>query len=190
MKRVFYLAVMAIWFGFAGCAGHQNSFSKFYEQNMPEYDYSYMRENRPELFLDSKQEPRIYTTDDIVRDGKDLIENNGCFFVGASAFEGPAQDIDDLKDFAKDLGTPIVLLYSEYMRTRNASGVMPMPNSTTTYSRGNVNTSGTLNFNRFNAGTTYSGSSTTYGTSYIPYSYSVDVYAQEAAFFACKKRRR
>lgn len=101
----------------------------------------------------------------------------GYIMIGIAEFSGKAQDpVPDIIQQAKAVKAQAVVYSANYQSTH--SGVMPMtvPTSTTSYHSGMLS-----------GGGSYSGTTTTYGTStsYIPY--SVDRYGYTAIFWA--KRR-
>jgi hypothetical protein len=110
---------------------------------------------------------------------------NGYGLVGAADFSGPAQDRAGAIKQAKKVGASIIVVSQKYQNTVSGSVPLTRPTSTTSFSSGTANISGTGG----DASGTYSGTTTTYGTetTYIPY--SIDRYEQAALFFAPLPRK-
>jgi hypothetical protein len=105
--------------------------------------------------------------------------------VGVASFNGPNEGVEGAITQAKKVGASHILVSAAYARTVSGAIPLTMPQTYTTQSSGMVTASGPRGY----ATGTYSGTSTTTGTSttYIPY--SVDRYDQEAIFLGPIKRR-
>lgn len=100
--------------------------------------------------------------------------------IGVSSFNGPNEGMAGALAQAKKVGASHLLVSAAYARTVSGAIPITVPQTYTTQSSGTVSTSGPRGF----ATGTYSGTSSTTGssTSYIPY--SVDRYDQQAVFLA------
>ncbi len=105
--------------------------------------------------------------------------------VGVASFNGPNEGVEGAKTQAKKVGASHILVSAAYARTVSGAIPLTVPQTYTTQSSGMVTASGPRGY----ATGTYSGTSTTRGTSttYIPY--SVDQYDQEAIFLGAMERR-
>lgn len=76
------------------------------------------------------------------------------------------------------MGATVVLVSSQFTDTVRVSGAITVPNTTTTYHSGT-----------FSGGGSFRGTSTSYGTTSVPYSYNVNRYDQSALFYAKGKNK-
>lgn len=158
------LAMLAL----SGCAG--NGFSEFYDPVTKEYvtKRAAPPQGEPEVYAVASTSDQKFVDD---------MYTEGYLIIGTVDFTGPAQDpVANIMRQAKAVKAQVVTYSADHESTR--SGVMPMtvPTTTTSYHSGMLS-----------GGGSYSGTSTTYGTStsYIPY--NVNRYSYSAVFWA--KRR-
>lgn len=159
--RSFVLAVTAIIL--AGCA--QSGYKQFYK---PYVDATSV----PDVELIAEgQEPQVFGTDDFDRDANILLSRR-YIPVGYSAFNGSYEDTKNAAAQAKSVGATIVLVSSQYTNTQTTTSALFLPDTRTTYHSGSVQ-----------GNTTYSGISTTYGTTAVPYTSHQRRYDQTAMYF-------
>jgi PDZ domain len=166
---------------FSGCAG--NPYAKFYQDGIGGKAIAQV----PAL-IPHTGDPQLYTTTDMDRDARSLIEN-GYGYIGQASFNAGSVDNGYAIDQARQVGAAIVLVKSRY--TNTVSGAVPFttqnPSQTvTTYHQGSVYSSGSSG-----GYGNYFGTSTTtvpggYTTTYIPY--SVNRFDYAATFWAKVKR--
>jgi membrane-associated protease RseP (regulator of RpoE activity) len=165
MKRL--LAVLTVVGLLASCT----SFSGYVRFYRPYYDAHTI----PDAVLLSKgEEPKIYTSKD---PGNDLIDvlSNHYALIGESNFNGPIESYDGIKAVCSDNGATLVLVASKYAYTQNVHGTMALPDTSTSRTSGSVSSGGYYG--------TYQGTTTSTGTSYVPYSYDVSRFDQTALYF-------
>lgn len=90
--------------------------------------------------------------------------------IGKSAFNGPYEDAEQAKEFAKSIGADILITSAQLKETRTSIMPLTLPSTSTTQVSG------------YGSGGFFSGTATTYGTqtSYVPI--RVDRYHQEGLF--------
>ena len=172
-----YLVGTILSLMFTGCAtsGH----TKFY-QEYPQTQNMLQNDQDRLVFLKDKEEPQVFTTDNMKRDVKKLMAKK-YVLIGASSFNGELEDKDDVISQAKRLGAVAVLYSWKYVNTQTNSGVITMPQ--TNYFSGTVNSYGSGG-----TGTsTFNGSST--GMVSTPYSITQRRYDQESAYFIKDSRK-
>lgn len=155
-----------------GCAS--NPYRDFYEANTfsPEDEATFE-------FLKENQEPIL------VEGNKDTLEealSNGYNVLGTSSFNGPTSSKDAIISQAKHVKATHVIFNSEYTDTESGTYAIAMPDYKTS------NTYGTVYGNNGNW-ETYSGTTTTQGTTWIPKSYNVRRYNQSAAFLVHSNKK-
>ena len=118
----------------------------------------------------------IYTTskNTIKADIHEAIKR-GHFIIGESSFWASSNNAHKVKDAAIKKGADLVLYFEEYRNTTTNNTSISMPDTQTTYHSGNVYTPNTYG--------SYSGTSTTYGTTQVPISVTHHYYDYDAVFF-------
>lgn len=122
-------------------------------------------------------------------------KNKGYIVLGAAHLAGEWKPRTWAIKAAKEKGATLVILSSQFSGTREHSYVTAVPQVQTTYHTGSVNAStyttgrvGGYNGVNYNASTlghaSYSGTSTTIGTSYFQSSYETVLFDQTAVFLA------
>lgn len=124
--------------------------------------------------LSEDQEPQIYTSSNLDNDVIDVLSNH-YILVGVSSFNGPTESFDGIKAVCQQNGATLVLVSTDYTDTRNVQGTISLPTTVTSSTSGSVRVGGSYG--------TYRGTTTSRGTTYIPYSYNVDRYEQTALYF-------
>jgi hypothetical protein len=96
----------------------------------------------------------------------------GAFLVvGRLDFNGPWEGEEPYIAYGKKVGADIVIASTEFDRERQVQGSYSMPTTNTTYLSG---------YGSY--GSYYSGTATTYGSTNVPYSYTVKRYDHSAVF--------
>ncbi|MEO1901475.1 MAG: PDZ domain-containing protein [Alcanivorax sp.] len=150
----------------AGCAS--SGYSQFYK---PHVDASTL----PDVeLLGPEEEPEVYTSDDLAEDIYTL-RSKRYIAVGYSSFNGSKEDVKKAANQAKNIGATVVLVKSKYTGTQANTSALYVPNTQTTYHSGTVYGGGAYG--------SYSGTSTTYGTTVIPYTSHQRRYDQVAVYF-------
>lgn len=119
------------------------------------------------------EEPQVYSTNDFDRDVRILMAK-GYFPIGYSAFNGGMEPIENVKAQARNVGALIVLTSQAYTNTHTSTVPLFIPNNSTTYSSGTVY--------GYGGSATYSGRSTTYGSSVVPITTQQQRYDQNAVY--------
>lgn len=159
-----FLSIITIVF-FSGCASNH---SKFYT---PYFD----AKSEPHIeILKENDEPKVFRTQNLNKDIKNL-ESKRFIAIGHSSFNGGYEDERKVKSFAKEIGATLVLLNTEFTGSQTAVIPLYMPNSSTSFHSGSVYSGG--------ASGTYSGTSTTYGSTVIPMVTTQQRYDQTAFYF-------
>jgi serine protease Do len=126
------------------------------------------------------EEPKIFRTQNFDKDIKSLASKR-FIAIGHSSFNSAYEDKFKLKSFAKELGATLVLLNTEYTRTQTAVIPMYMPNSSTSFHLGTIYSGGATG--------SYSGTSTSYGSTMIPMVTSQQRYDQTTFYFFKSTRK-
>lgn len=155
-----------------GCA--TNGYNKFYS---PVVDARTLSDVE---ILQEEQEPKIFGTDDFNRDIS-ILRAKGYIVVGESSFNGGLESVSHASDQAKEVGATVVLVKSEYTNTQTINSALFVPNNQTTYYSGSVYGGGKLGG--------YSGMSTTYDTTVIPYTSYQRRYDQNAIYFVKSNKK-
>lgn len=166
-KYIFYILLTLLSIG---CA---NNYQKFYVQRIPSNELTNLD------LLKSDQTPNVFSTDNINRD-VNILRSKRYLVIGTSEFNAQFENIDNAKEVAKSIGATIVLLSSTYTNTQSAVVPFFLPNTSTTTSSGIVSAP-------YAPSATYSGTSTTYGTSVVPFVVNNRRYDQIAVYFAQSK---
>jgi hypothetical protein len=163
-------------FFLAGCA--TSGYRQFYQSyggvtQLKDIDITFLPEGgEPELYQVNTKE-----VDAAVR----RLRSKGYLPIGYSSFNGAYEDIANAKAQAKRLKAFAVIVGVEYTDTQTSTIPLSMPTSQTTYGSGMVSAGG--------AHGTYSGSSTTYGSTIVPVTTQQRRYDQNAVFLAKDNRK-
>ena len=150
----------------AGCAS--SGYEQFYH---PFVDAQTLPDIR---LLGQNEEPKVLVSDKLDRDIY-ILRSKGYFAIGESSFNGGYESIDNAAEQAKKIGATVVLINSKYTNTASTTSTLLVPNSQTTYHSGNIYGSGGYG--------SYSGTSTTYGTTTVPMTTYQRRYDQVAVYF-------
>lgn len=162
MKKIILIAVAAI---LTGCV--QSGYMKFYN---PYVDAKTL----PSVeLIGPNEEPQVFVSSSLDRDIK-ILRSKRYIVVGYSSFNGGYEDIKNAAAQAKRIGATVVLTNSEYTNTQSSTSALLLPNNQTTYHSGSVYGSGAYGG--------YSGTSTTYGTTAVPYTTHQRRYDQVAVY--------
>lgn len=162
LASIIFLSLVLI-----GCA--KSGYKEFYNPN-PYVDAQ--TSSNLEL-LGSNEEPKVYVTDNFERDIQ-ILNAKRYVVIGQSAFNGGYEDKQNVLAQAKSVGATLVLISSEYTNTETSTKALFIPNNQTTYHSGSINSGGSYG--------SYSGTSTTYGSSAVPYTTHQRRYDQTAVF--------
>ena len=121
----------------------------------------------------SESEIQVIRVDDLQSSVENFLTKN-YEVIGHSGFVGPYEDEEKLKNLAKKVGSPLVVVSTKHSETLTQTLPMYLPQTTTTYHSGGVSTYGTYG--------TYSGTSTTYGSKVIPVTTTTQRYEHQAVF--------
>lgn len=168
--RIKLILVVSAALVIAGCA---STHEKFYQQFNNPNDQEFLR-------LTGTQEVRLIRVENLQEGIKEYASKNYAV-IGQSAFNGGYEDEQRIRDLAKKLGTPIVLFHIKYTNTNTATVPLVMPNTSTTYNSGMLSGYGGFG--------TYSGSSTTYGSTIVPMTTSQQRYDQVAVYLMPRKTK-
>jgi len=119
------------------------------------------------------EEPSIYGTDNFERDVR-ILRSKGYVPIGYSSFNGQYEDTKNAVAQAKRIGATMVLTSSEYTNTQTSTTPLFIPNTQTTYHSGSAY--------GYGGSATYSGTSTTHGSTVVPITSSHRRYDQEAVY--------
>ena len=119
--------------------------------------------------------PQVLESDDIGRDIK-ILRSKHYVVIGHSSFNGGYEDVKNAVLQARRVGATVVLVGAEYTNTQTSTSTLLVPNTQTTYHSGSVYGGGSHG--------SYSGTSTSHGTTSVPITTSQRRYDQEAVFFA------
>ncbi len=154
----------------AGCA---STHEKFYQQFTNPNDQEFLR-------LAANEEVKLVKVED-VRQGINEYASRNYAVIGQSAFNGGYEDERKIRDLAKKIGAPVVLVNIKYTNTNTATVPLTMPSSSKTYNSGMLSGYGGFG--------TYSGTSTTYGSTVIPFTTSQQRYDQVAVYLMQRKTK-
>lgn len=159
-------AIIVIFF-VSGCA--TSGYQKFYKS------YSDPKLDPNIASLEEGQTPKVFGTKDFKRDIR-LLKAKRYIVVGESSFNGGYEDIRNAEKQAKLLGATLVLTNSEYTNTQSSTSTLFIPNTQTTYHSGSVYSGSSTG--------TYNGTSTTYGSTAVPYTTHQRRFDQTAVYLA------
>ena len=117
----------------------------------------------------------------------------GYYPIGESFFNDRYESVENARRQAYKLRANALVTGSKFSHTVTSSSAIPIPTSQTTYHSGTMMAGHSFNpsyGNRRYTGNsfgTYSGSSTTYGTTYIPITKTTHMYYQRAIYFVKKQ---
>ena len=147
MKLILLILTLTV---IGGC---QSGYKKFYN---PYVDPKVL----PDVeLLSSNEEPQVFGSNDLDRDLRTLRAKR-YIVVGYSSFNGGYEDTKNAAAQAKRIGATIVLTNSQYTNTQSSNSALLLPSNQTSYHSGSVYSGGTYG--------TYSGTSSTYGTTAVP----------------------
>lgn len=169
----FLIAVLVIVALSVSCT----SFSGFVRFYKPYFDAHTVSDV---ILLAEKEEPKIYTSNNLNNDLIDVLSNR-YLLVGVSNFNGPIESFNGIKAVCSENGATLVLVSSKYAYSQNIQGTMALPNMSTSTTSGSVSSGGYYG--------TYQGTTTSSGTTYIPYSYDVARFDQTALYFVKTTRK-
>ncbi len=164
MPRIL-LRLLAVVFLLGGCA--TSGYQQFYQQYVDVKSLSDLEVLQP------GEEPKIYGTDNFDRDIATLRAKR-YIMIGSSSFNGGYEDTKNAVVQAKRIGATIVLTNAQYTNTQTSTASLFLPNNQTTYHSGTVYGGGMLGG--------YSGTSTTYGSTVVPYTVNQRRYDQNAVY--------
>jgi hypothetical protein len=177
MRPSLYLALLGLA---VCCCGCSNPFTQFYQDTLG----GRLVTDIPDL-IPYDSWPRVFTTNNEVRDEVSLLEN-GYTPIGYASFNAASVNASDAARQGKLVGAAVVLLYSRYRNTE--TGALPYttkePDMIATQSsqgtiQGSVN--GVPSFSGRYSGTATTRIAGSYHTDWIPY--SVDRYDYLATFW-------
>ena len=168
-----YLVLVLMCFLLTSCA---NGYVKFYHPFVDPHTLTDVE------MLKSGETPKVFASDDLKRDQHSLA-SKGYITIGASSFNGKYVGEQDAIDQATSLGALLVLIKSKYTGTNTSTIPLFIPDNQTTY------TSGTVYGSR-GGSASYSGSSTTYGTTVVPITTSQRRYDQAALYFVKSTKKQ
>lgn len=123
--------------------------------------------------LGSNEEPQVFGSNHLDRDIRTLLSKR-YIVVGYSSFNGEYEGTKNAAAQAKRIGATVVLINSEYTNTQSSTSALLLPNNQTTYHSGSLYGGG--------SGGSYSGTSTTYGTTTVPFTTHQRRYDQVAVY--------
>ena len=165
------ILILTLVFILSGCA---SGYQKFYK---PYADAKTLQDVQTLLPNDK---PKIFASDDLARDVR-IARSKGYIVVGVSSFSGERESDRGIIEQAQQNGAVMVIFSSKFAGTKTITTPLFLPNNKTTYSSGTVNgTGGSAN---------YSGTSTTYGTTVVPFTTEQQRYNQAAVYFVKSTRK-
>ena len=158
----------------AGCA--TSGYQKFYQS------YGDVSQLQDVTFLSEGEEPIVYQVDiqEMASSVKSLRARD-YVAIGSSSFNGVYEDISRAKAHAKKLKAVVVIVGAAYTETQTSTVPISMPSTQTTYGSGSVYAGGMYG--------TYTGSSTTYGSTVVPVTVHHRRYDQGAVYFVKGHRK-
>lgn len=119
------------------------------------------------------EEPQVLVSNNLERDIHSLRAKK-YIVVGHSSFNGSYEDRENVAAQAKRIGATLVITKSEYTETQSTTSALLIPNNQTTYHSGSVYSGGLYGG--------YRGTSTTYGTTAVPFTTHQRRYDQVAVY--------
>lgn len=168
------ISIALLSFAVAGCA--TNPYQQFYQSNG---DITQLKDVE---FLPEGHEPELYQVDFKEVDATiKALHTRGYVSIGYSSFNGGYEDVSSAKSQAKRLKAVIVIVGANYTDTQTSTVPLYLPTTQNTYDSGTVSAGGTYG--------TYSGSSTTYGSTVVPITRQERRYDQGARYFVKGTRK-
>lgn len=161
-----WLAMAATTLLIVGCA--QNGYKQFYQQVVDVNTLSDVK------ILESGTEPEVLRTNNLNRDIH-ILRSKGYIPIGYSSFNGSYENVENAKKQAEQVAALVVLVASEYTNTETKTSALLIPTTSTSQH------SGTIYGGNGTGG--YTGSSTTYGNTVVPFTASQRRYDQAAVYF-------
>lgn len=171
-----YLAVVLTCVLVAGC--HISGYHQFYKPMVDETAVKNAVTLKEVQTLGADETPRVFTTDNMDRDFR-VAMSKGFLPIGESLFNGMLEPESAVIQQARDVGAVLVLVKTQYTDTQTVTTPLVLPNNQTTYSSGTAY--GTYGRNTGSA--SYSGTTTTYGSTVVPMTYQQRRFDQGAVFF-------
>lgn len=180
------LSCLSVIFGFlfCGCSffgmgGQGNGYVKFFKPAIPK--------EKVERLLASGNYPneikaiKVMNMNEVDSVISSLITEYGCIYIGSSGFEGALSEENNPVEVARRSGANVYINLVEYSRTASGTYTTMMPTTSRTTTNSNASAFGSGGW----ASGSGSSTSMTYSSVPITQSYSVDRYAQSAAFYLC-----
>jgi hypothetical protein len=167
MKKLKFLFYTLSFIVLTGCA---NNYQKFYVQKIPSGDLNNLN------LLKKDQVPNIYSTNDLKKD-INALRSKRYAVIGTSEFNAQFEKTDNAIDVAKSIGATVVLITNSYTNTQSAVVPFFLPNTTTTTTTGMISSP-------YSAPSTFSGTSTAYGSTMMPFIVNNRRYDQTAVYLA------
>jgi hypothetical protein len=165
---------------FAFLSGCVNNYEKFYVDRL-----SQQKIDRASL-IKPIGEPELISGSNNKKLDFNRMTEDGYVILGFSHFHATGgATTENLIAQAKKVGAAKVLYYSKYMSTESGTVPLTLPNTQTTYHSGGVSTYGSSGSNYGS----YSGTSTTYGTTTTQIPYTRHRYEYGASYWIKQKMR-
>jgi serine protease Do len=125
-------------------------------------------------FLGKGEEPQIFSSNNLDRDAK-IAMSRGYLSIGASDFNGEQESVESVINQAKSVGALLVLVNSKFTESRYITMPLFIPDNRTTYHSGSMY--------GMNGSSSYTGTSSSYGTKVVPMTTRQERYDQTAVYF-------
>ena len=169
MKRVFLiLPLLLILVFLSGCQG--NKYEEYYSAILDKSDYISTDEAAKLIEVADASQISVFESND------DYV------LIGTSAFKDLWVPRIYSIECAKKYGASLVLVSYQKGETKEGQVIMNVPTSQTTYHHGTV-------YGRHGRHVSFSGSSTTYGSTPVAINYQNTYYQQQAYFFGKRKNK-
>jgi len=174
-----YLSIVFLAFLLFGCT--KNGYKQFYKSYVDAKTLSDVE------LLGKGEEPKIYGTDNFEKDIQ-ILRSKKYIAIGHSSFNGAFENAKNAVAQAKRIGATIILTNSKFTNTQTTTRTLFLPDRKTTYNSGNASSNTTYNspyrgyLGSSSTNTTYSGTSTTYGTKIVPITSEQRRYDQTAVY--------
>lgn len=163
MKKLLLFAAAVLILNGCVASGYQKFYKSYIDINaIPDIET-----------LQPGEEPQVFGTNDFERD-INILRSKRYIVIGFSSFNGGYEDIKNAVAQAKRIGATLILTKSEYTNTQTTNSALFLPNTQTTYHSGNVYSGSAYG--------SYSGTSTSYGSTIVPYTTNQRRFDQAAAF--------
>lgn len=164
------LIILLMMLSFYGCA--QNSYENFYQSF---WDGKTLPSTES---LGPDEQPKVLSSADLHRDIQ-ILRAKKYLVLGYSSFNGGYEDTRNAVEQAKKIGASVVLINSKFTNTQTTTSALLVPTSQTTQHSGTISTLGGSGI--------YTGTSTTYGSTVMPFTISQQRYDQTAFYLAKRK---